>query len=93
MSIHIPEGYEIQYAIRQPDGELFKIGDTPAFWLDQSQVEQYLEFLRRRTSGIGIEYLGTINGRLCSPFFDLNAPVQDFVEEIERWRKSQGGQA
>lgn len=93
MTVNIPEGYEIQYAIRQPDGELYKLGDSPAFWLDQSNAEQYLEFLRQRTSGIGIEYLAAINARLCSPFFDLNTPVRNFVDEIETWRKSQGGQA
>lgn len=38
------------------------------------------------------EYLATVEARVCSPVFALDAPFTGFVDEIERWRKSTGGQ-
>lgn len=93
MSLNIPEGYEVHYAIRQPDGNLLKDCRGVMVWWDQSNAEHYLAQMRENMRGVGIEYLATIESRICSPFTDRSAPVQGVVDEIERWRKSTGGQA
>ncbi|GLE57230.1 hypothetical protein R2362_09445 [Mycobacteroides chelonae] len=95
MSINIPEGYEIQYLIRKPDGTLvLSAKDQPAYWSDRSECEQMLKHLAEHAEALGItNYLATVEVRLCSPVFALDAPFAGFVDEIERWRKSTGGQA
>ncbi|SKR67247.1 Uncharacterised protein [Mycobacteroides abscessus subsp. abscessus] len=94
MSLNIPEGYEIQYLVRKPDGTLL-LGPNgqPAFWLDRSECDGMLKHLAEHAGALGItEYLATVEARVCSPVFALDAQFTGFVDEIERWRKSTGGQ-
>ncbi|MFA4084217.1 hypothetical protein ONA92_21200 [Mycobacteroides salmoniphilum] len=94
MSLNIPEGYEIQYLIRKPDGTLLlSAKDKPAHWSDRSECDSMLAHLAEHAAELGItEYLATVEARLCSPVFPLDAQFTGFVDEIERWRKSTGGQ-
>lgn len=95
MSLNIPEGYEIQYLVRKPDGTLFMAPNRqPAFWLDRSECDGMIAYLAEHAEALGItEYLATVEARVCSPVFALDAPFIGFVDEIERWRKTQGGQS
>ncbi len=95
MTINIPEGYEIQYLIRKPDGTLFMGSNGRlAFWLDRAECDGMIDHLAEHAAELGItEYLATVEARVCSPVFALDAPFTGFVDEIERWRKSTGGQA
>lgn len=94
MSLNIPEGYEIQYLIRKPDGTLL-LGPTglPAFRLDRSECDGMVKHLAEHAAALGItEYLATVEARLCSLVFALDAPFTGFIDELESWRKSTGGQ-
>lgn len=95
MSLNIPEGYEIQYLIRKPDGTLLlSAKDKPAHWSDRSECEGMLKHLAEHAAELGItDYLATVEARLCSPVFALDATFTGFIDEIERWRKSTGGQS
>lgn len=95
MSLNIPEGYEIQYLIRKPDGTLVLSAkdQLPAYWSDRSECEQMLKHLAEHAEALGItNYLATVEARLCSPVFALDASFTGFIEELESWRKSTGGQ-
>lgn len=53
-----------------------------------------IDHLAEHAAELGItEYLATVEARVCSPVFALDAPFTGFIDEIERWRKSTGGQA
>ncbi|AMU39214.1 hypothetical protein A3N99_02660 [Mycobacteroides abscessus] len=95
MSINIPEGYELHYAIRQPDGQLVTDGFTnrPVVFADRSGAEKALNQMRQFASRMGItEYMGRIVYRLCSSYIDLDDPATGLIDELEAWRKGQGGQ-
>ena len=50
MSLNIPEGYEIQYLVRKPDGTLFMAPNRqPAFWLDRSECDGMIAHLDRKS--------------------------------------------
>lgn len=95
MSLNIPEGYEIEYLIRKPDGTLvLSAKDRPACWSDRAECEQALKHLAEHAEALGItDYLATVEVRLCSPVFALDTPLAGFIAELETWRKSQGGQS
>lgn len=95
MSLNIPEGYELHYAIMQPDGTLASIPGTnqPAIFLDRSGAEHILGHLRQDAARMGItSYAGRVVYRLCSQFIDPNDPIVETIGQIEIWLKSQGGQ-
>lgn len=94
MSLNIPEGYEIEHLIRKPDGTLvLSAKDRPACWSDRSECEQAIKHLAEHAQALGItDYLATVEARLCSPVFALDTPLAGFINELEDWRKSQGGQ-
>lgn len=63
MSLNIPEGYELHYAIMQPDGTLASIPGTnqPAIFLDKSGAEHILGHLRQDAARMGItSYAGRV---------------------------------
>lgn len=96
MTINIPEGYELHYAIKQPDGNLapHPLTGKPAFFADRSQAERILGALRDQAAQMGITaYAGRIVYRLCSPFIDPDDPIAETIGQIETWLKSQGGQS
>ncbi|MFT8180228.1 hypothetical protein ACLXNF_21845, partial [Mycobacteroides chelonae] len=95
VSLNIPEGYELHYAIMQPDGTLASIPGTnqPAIFLDRSGAEHILGHFRQDAARMGItSYAGRVVYRLCSPFIDPNDPIVETIGQIETWLKSQGGQ-
>lgn len=96
MSLNIPEGYELHYAIKQPDGSLATMPGTnqPAFFLDMSRAEHMLGLLREGAAQMGITACaGRIVYRICSSFLDPNDPIVETIGQIETWLKSQGGQS
>lgn len=96
MSINIPEGYELHYAIMQPDGNLAKhpMSGSEAYFRDRSRAEHLLGHLREHAAEMGITtYAGRIVIRLASPFIDPDDPIIETLGQIESWLKSQGGQS
>lgn len=93
MSLNIPEGYELHYSIRKPDGELVTQHGGVMVWSEPEGARQYRDHMAMHLRHAGItEYLAAIEVRLCSPFVSLEAPLTGLIEELERWRKSQEGQ-
>lgn len=96
MSLNIPEGYELHYAIKQPDGSLAPIPgtDQPAFFFDRSVAERVLGHLQEGAARMGITtYAGRMVYRICSSFLDPNDPIAETIGQIETYLKSQGGQS
>lgn len=88
-----------QYAIRQPDGKLWGppktdlFGQTvdavePAIFGDRGDAERALEQLQASASRMGVEWLATIETRLCTPF-SVTDPSEQMIAELEAWRRSQ----
>lgn len=96
MSLNIPEGYELHYAIEQPDGTLAPhpmTGQT-AYFRDQSAAERALGQLRENAARMGITaYAARVVCRICSPFISPDDPIAETIGQIETWLKSQGGQS
>ncbi|QSM88767.1 carbinolamine dehydratase [Mycobacterium phage prophi91-3] len=96
MSFNVPDGYELHYAIMQPDGTLASMpgSDQPAYFRDKSKAERILGHLREGAESIGITgYTARVVYRLCSPFIDPDDPIAETIGQIETWLKSQGGQS
>ncbi len=96
MSLNVPAGFQLQYAIKLPDGEFFKYHpqhEHPALFIDRSLAEQTLNELREGMRRMGIhEWAGRLVFQLVSPFLDLDDPAARVVDEISAWLKAQGGQ-
>lgn len=96
MSLNIPKGCEVHYAIRQPDGTLASdglTGETVTFD-DIAKAEQALASLNRFTARMGVtNYQAEVVWQLRTEFIGMSdAKAQKLVSDVEGWLKSQGGQ-
>lgn len=93
--MNIPAGFTLQYAIKLPDGELFKFqihAEHPALFGDRNLAEQTLNELRDGMRRMGIhEWAGRIVFQVVSPFIDLDDPAATVVDEISAWLQAQQG--
>lgn len=91
--------FTTEYAIRQPDGKLWGqpkvdlFGQTvepvePEVFKTRGAAEQALEQLRASASRMGVEWLATIESRLCTSF-SVTDPSEQMIAELEAWRREQ----
>ncbi|SHT85018.1 Uncharacterised protein [Mycobacteroides abscessus subsp. bolletii] len=95
MSINIPEGFVVLYAIKNPDDTLAKHPFTGRAMVmtDRSMAERNLAQITEAAAQIGMTYTGRIVYQLCSPFIDPGDPIAETIGQIETWLKSQEGQS
>ncbi len=93
--MNIPEGFQVQYAIRMPNGKLATWGnDQVCLFDDRSIAEQTLNHLRHMAGGIGVtEYGGSVVHSVRTAWLGDDEPVQGLVSSLEEWLKTQGGQS
>lgn len=88
-----------QYAIRQPDGKLWGPVKTdlfgqiveptePAVFTQREAADSALAQLKASAAQMGVEWLGVVETRLCTPF-SVTDPSEQMIAELEAWRREQ----
>lgn len=63
----------------------------PFVWNSHAEAEAHLQTLRQTAAGVGVELLGVVVQRVCSPFF-VTDPGPALVAELEAWLDEGGDQ-
>lgn len=88
-----PNDFAKRYAIRQPDGDLFKSPLTGGIvtWDEPAGAQHVLDQLRQAVAQTGMVYTGTIVWQLCTPFIDDTADSSKLVDELTAWLQRETG--
>jgi len=95
------QGFTYQWAIRLPDGQLWRqpymmpwgelaTPDEPTVFARRAEAERALERIRQQAAVIGIDWHGWLEFRLCTPFSRTD-PAETLVAELEEWMRRHGG--